>query len=122
MKVVTLTCSDCGRKFERTDTDYRRGLRRGHRNFYCSLSCANAARGKGEQGIPWLRPRTKEEEWLAEMIAGAAMEFRRTFEGEDASPDIGGMEYWSGYWAALIDYGRRVFQVQSYHGSKTHED
>jgi hypothetical protein len=39
MKVIELECSACKSKFEKPMTEYRRRIKLGKTNFYCSLSC-----------------------------------------------------------------------------------
>lgn len=123
MRVVELTCSNCGKGFTRRKAEHDRNLRRGRTAAYCSNSCVIRGKpGDGIGSIPWLRPRTEQEKWLAEMIAGAAIEYRKTFNGEDLAGTQATQDYWSGYWSALIDYGRRVFRVQAYNGPEVHDD
>lgn len=119
MRTVDLTCSNCGVGFTRKESEHKRSLRKGRTAAYCSNACV--IRGKPDDRIghiPWLQPRNEQEQWLAEMIAGAAIEYRKTFRGEHLSGSQATQDYWSGYWSALIDYGRRVFHVQSYNGPK----
>ncbi len=115
--MVTLTCASCGRSFQRRNAEHARNLRQG-RAAYCSLGCVHRKRPEeAGDSIPWLQPRNEHERWLAEMLTGAAIEYRKTFAGDDLAPGAQRTaDYWSGYWAALVDYGRRVFAVRSYNG------
>jgi hypothetical protein len=48
---VSLNCSRCGGPFVKAVSEYRRRLRAGHREFYCSRSCGVAAGNrKGTRG------------------------------------------------------------------------
>lgn len=123
MRVVELVCTHCGSTFTRPATEDRRNKKKGRTTQFCSRSC-NLAYGCGRPpgpskpaAIPWLKPRNQHEQMLAEMICGAAIEFQKTLADAHDQERIGqhsGQDYWSGYWAALIDYGRRVFDVPRY--------
>jgi hypothetical protein len=114
MDVVELTCAECGTTFTRPRSQY---VKENREYVFCSSACRYrsplAKRGDGAK-IPWLQPKTWQEQALAEMITGAAIEYRRTLPDayDESRKGLGGEEYWSGYWAALIDYGRRIFNAK----------
>ena len=123
MNVVELTCDQCGRAFTRPRSRYNDTVRRGAKGMFCSHECSHLhARGRTREkrkppSIPWLKPRDWKEQALGEMIAGAAIEYQHCVEDPYGRPPLhAGEDYWSGYWAALIDYGRRVFDVRAYTG------
>ena len=113
MDVIELVCEECGAMFTRPRSVYERERRE---HVFCSSACRYrspiAKRGDGAS-IPWLKPTTWQEQALAEMIAGAAIEYRKTLPDahDETRKGLHGEDYWSGYWAALIDYGRRIFDA-----------
>lgn len=124
--MVTLTCDNCGQTFERLASKRRHDERIGRTHAYCSRACL-AADGNGIEsralpepleGIPWLRPRNPHEEMLAEMIAGAALDYRDAVDGKGEQSE----DYVSGRWAALIDYGRRIFEARDARSGGTRDN
>lgn len=120
MNVVELVCDECGRTFSRSANEHNRNRKAGRDTTFCSRRCMNAsplphAGRRKPPSIPWLKPRTWQEQALGEMIAGAAIEYRKCIEDPYGRPSThAGEDYWNGYWAALIDYGRRIFEVRDY--------
>lgn len=39
---MKLECAECGKTFEKPDNEYRRRVKRGAKDFFCSKSCSNA--------------------------------------------------------------------------------
>lgn len=122
MNVVELVCAQCRQTFTRSRGEYEWGQKEGRESCFCSRACQRSATGgtrkrKTPPSIPWLNPRNWQEQALGEMIAGAAIEYQHCVEDPYGRPPLhAGEDYWSGYWAALIDYGRRVFDVRAYTG------
>ena len=127
MNVVELACDHCGRTFTRSIHEHRRNQRKGRPYVFCSRRCSNDSplphsRRNRPPSIPWLKPRDWKEQALGEMIAGAAIEYQHCIEDPYGRPPLhAGEDYWNGYWAALIDYGRRIFDARAY-DRREHDD
>jgi hypothetical protein len=130
-ETVELECAHCGKTFTRLATEDRRNKRRGREFSFCGHSCRQASREypRGPKPrpypIPWLKPRNKNEDMLAQMIVGASIEWRKTLPDGDDNEFIGqhgGEDYWSGFYEGLLDYAKRVFGAREYRPGRWNEE